>query len=64
MASHLKLLLEEKEKRVFSTKYDYDLVTDRLNSAVRKCRSKEDADKFLEMFFLGTARLVKEKFNS
>lgn len=53
-----------KAKRVFSTKYDYDLVTDRLNSAVRKCRSKEDADKFLEMFFLGTARLVKEKFNS
>ena len=53
-----------KANRVFSIKSDYDLVAARLNSAVKKCRSKEDADKFLEMYFLGMKRLLKEKFNS
>lgn len=53
-----------KAKKVLSTKSDYDLVSDRLNSSVKKCRSKEDYDKFLEMYFLGTERLIKEKFNS
>lgn len=53
-----------KAKKVFSTKSDYDLVTDRLNSAIKKCHSKEDSDKFLEMYFLGTEKLIKEKFNS
>ncbi len=52
-------------KKVFSTKSDYDLVTDRLNTAIKKkCHSKEDPDKFVEMYFLGTERLIKEKFNS
>lgn len=53
-----------KAKKVLSTKSDYDLVTDRLNSAIKKCHSKKDADKFLEMYFLGTEKLIKEKFNS
>lgn len=52
-----------KAKKILSTKSDYDLVTDRLNSAVNKCHSKEDYDKFLEMYSLGTERLIKEKFN-
>ena len=53
-----------KPKKVLSAKSDYDLVTDRLNSAVKHCNSKDDKDKFLEMFFLGTQRLLKEKFNA
>lgn len=53
-----------KPKKIFSTKSDYDLVTDRLNSAVKHCNSKSDNDKFLEMFFLGTQKLLKEKFNA
>ena len=52
-----------KAKKVFSSKSDYDLVTDRLNSAVSKCHSKGDEDKFLEMYFLGMERLINEKFN-
>ena len=54
----------QKPKWVASIKSDYDLVTDRLNSAVKKCQSKGDNDKFLEMFFLATSKLIKEKFNS
>ena len=54
----------QKPKWVASIKSDYDLVTDRLNSSVKKCQSKEDCDKFLEMFFLATSKLFKEKFNS
>lgn len=54
----------QKAKWVASIKSDYDLVTDRLDSAVKKCQSKEDNDKFLEMFFLATSKLFKEKFNS
>ena len=53
-----------KPKKIFSTKSDYDLVTDRLNSAAKHCKSKSDYDKFLEMFFLGTQKLLKEKFNA
>ena len=52
-----------KPKKIFSTKSDYDLVTDRLNSAVKKCQSKGDYNKFLEMFYIGTSKLVTEKFN-
>ena len=52
-----------KPKKIFSTKSDYDLVTDRLNSAVKKCHSKENVDKFLEMFYIGLSRLINEKFN-
>lgn len=50
-------------KRIFSTKSDYDLVTDRLNSAIRKCNSKDECNKFLEMFYLATVKLIGEKFN-
>ena len=53
-----------KPKKILSTKSDYDLVTDRLNSAVKKCQSKEDNDKFLEMFYLGLSKLFNEKLNA
>lgn len=53
-----------KPKKIVSLMSDYDLVTGRLNSAVKKCQSKEDYDKFLEMFYIGMSRLFNEKFNS
>ena len=53
-----------KPKKIFSTKSDYDLVTDRLNSAVRNCNSQDDYNKFLEMFYLATSKLINEKFNA
>lgn len=53
-----------KPKKIVSLKSDYDLVTDRLNSAVKKCHSKEDNDKFLEMFFIAMSKLFNEKFNA
>lgn len=53
-----------KPKKIISLKSDYDLVTDRLNAAVKKCQSKEDNDKFLEMFFLAMRKLFNEKFNA
>ena len=43
---------------------DYDLVTGRLNSAIKKCHSNDDSDKFLEMFYIATSRLINEKFNA
>lgn len=52
-----------KPKKIINLKSDYDLVTDRLNSAVKKCHSKEDNDKFLEMFFLAMKKLFNEKIN-
>lgn len=58
------VVTNRKPKKVLSTKSDYDLVTARLNAAVNKCKSKSDADKFLEMYSLGTEKLIKEKFNS
>ena len=58
------VITNRRAKKVLSTKSDYDLVTDRLNSAVKKCHSKENKDKFLEMYSLGIERLIKEKFNS
>lgn len=53
-----------KPKKIASLKSDYNLVTDRLNSAIKKCHSKADNDKFLEMFYLGMTRLFNEKFNA
>lgn len=53
-----------KPKKIVSLKSDYDLVTDRLNSAVKKCQSNDNNDKFLEMFYLGMSKLFNEKFNS
>lgn len=58
------VVTEVKPKKIISIKSDYDLVTDRLNSAIKKCHSKEDYDKFLEMFFLATRRLFNEKLNA
>lgn len=53
-----------KPKKIVSLKSDYDLVTARLNSAAKKCRNGGINNRFLEMFYLATARLVKEKFNA
>lgn len=53
-----------KPKKIVSLKSDYDLITDRLNTAVkRKCQSKDGPNKFLEMFYLGLSKLISEKFN-
>ena len=53
-----------KPKKIASLKSDYDLITARLNSAVKKCISNDNNDKFLEMFYLGLSRLINEKFNA
>lgn len=53
-----------KPKRILSKYSDYNLMTDRLNTAVRNCKSKGVEDKFLEMFFLGTEKLVSEKLSN
>lgn len=58
------IITGHKPKKIVSLKSDYDLVTDRLNSAVKKCHSKDDYDKFLEMFYIGMSKLFNEKFNS
>ncbi len=50
-----------KPKKCFSLKTNYDLFTDRLNTAVNKCNSKNTEDKFLEMFSLATKRLISNK---
>lgn len=52
-----------KPKKILSRFSDYTLVTDRLNSAVRNCKSNGKNNKFLEMFHLGTEQLVKEKLS-
>lgn len=52
-----------KPAKIINFKSDYSLVADRLNSQVKKCRSKSKEDKFLEMFYLGTKQLFKEKIN-
>ena len=51
-------------KRILSKFSDYNLVTDRLNTAIRKCKSNGKENKFLEMFYLGTQKLVKEKLSN
>lgn len=53
-----------KPKKIISRFSDYSLVLDRLNEAIRNCRSKGTNDKFLEMFFLGTRKLVSEKLSN
>lgn len=52
-----------KPRSIFTFLADYDLVTDRLNSAVRACHSANTNNKFLEMFHIGLSKLIKEKFN-
>ncbi len=58
------LVTDVTPKKIFSKFSDYSLVIDRMNSAIKKCKSKEKEDKFLEMFYLGTEKLVKEKLNN
>lgn len=53
-----------KAKRIRSLKSDYDLVTARLNAAIKHCQGNNDCNKFMEMYFLGLSRLMKEKFNA
>lgn len=53
-----------KANRIVSLKSDYDLITDRLNSAINRCVSTEDNNKFLEMFYLATSKLINEKYNA
>lgn len=54
-----------KPRKIISLKSDYDLITARLNSAVKNnCISKNEFDKFMEMFYIGTRKLVTEKFNA
>lgn len=53
-----------KPKKVMSRYSNYELLTDRLNSAIRRCKSKGEKDKFLEMFYLGTEKLVSEKLSN
>lgn len=52
-----------KPKRILSRYSDYSLVTDRLNSAIKHCKSKGQENKFLEMFYRGTQTLVNEKLS-
>ena len=51
-------------KKILSRYSDYTLMLDRLNGAIHKCKSKGTYDKFLEMFFLATERLVSEKLSN
>lgn len=53
-----------KPKKILSRYSDYTLVTDRLNTAIRNCNSKGVNDKFLEMFYRGTEKLVSEKLSN
>ena len=51
-----------KPAKIPSLYSDYNLIIGRLNSAVKKCKSKGMENKFLEMFYLGTKTLAKDKF--
>ena len=51
-----------KPAKIMSMYSNYDLIIDRLNTSVKKCKSKEQKNKFLEMFYIGTRTLVKDKF--
>lgn len=48
-------------KKIMSRYSDYDLVVARLDTAARACQSKGAENKFLEMFYNGTKKLVAEK---
>lgn len=53
-----------KPNRIVSIMSDYALVMSRLNAALGKCVSKGKEGKFLEMYYLGTKRLVSEKLSN
>jgi hypothetical protein len=50
-----------KPKKILSIYSDYDLLTSSLNKAVKTNKSNGKEDKFLEMFYVGTEKLVSEK---
>ena len=56
------LITGKKAAKIFSLKSDYDLVSYRLASAANHCKSKGIEDKFLEMYYMGTSKLIQEKF--
>lgn len=58
------LVVGRTAKRRFSLYSDYDLFTARLNGAIKECQSRGEENKFLEMFYLGTLKLVKEKLSN
>ena len=62
--SPFELITGVKPKRITSIYSDYHLFTTRLNSAIKKCQSKDSYDRFFEMFFIGTDRLVSEKLKN
>lgn len=47
---------------LLSLKSGYDKISDKLNGAVRKCKSKEKEDQFLEMFYRATKELIEKQF--
>ena len=55
------LVTDVKPKRILSTLSNYELMAARLNTAIKNCKSASKESKFLEMFYLGTQKLVKEK---
>ncbi len=58
------LVIGVKPKTIFSKYSNYSLVADRLNSAINNCKGKGDENKFLEMFYLATEKLVSEKLTN
>lgn len=50
-------------QKVKSLKSNYSLFIDRINGQVGKLGSKDVKDKLLEMYYLATKKLAKEKFN-
>lgn len=50
-------------KKIFSKYSNYDLVYDRLNDAINKCSCTRKEDQLMEMYYLATEKLIKEKFN-
>lgn len=57
------LVVGKKPKKILTKFSNYDLISARLNGAVGHCDSKETEDKFLEMFYIATKGLVKDKLS-
>lgn len=53
-----------KPKKILSRLSDYSLLTDRLNSAVKDCKSKGPESKFMEMFYRATDKLITDKLSN
>lgn len=50
-------------RKVKSLKSNYSLFIDRINGQVGKLGSKDVNDKLLEVYYLATKQLAKEKFD-